>query len=185
MAGSVSPSFGLGIAPGKPGRPGKTPGMVKGTLPESRGDVAGRVAAAGPRPAAGPLGAPGCGASSTTVLSTSIGVPAPLGASGEATGSNPLPKELPPRVRWMTAVASVRSPFCMRRIASAMPPCIWSLMVMPPLLSSVQHLYTIHSDGRLHPKEFLSRKRGWLLRRIASGLLFRQNEIGRHHMVDG
>src|SRR5215217_2262061 len=120
-AGSVSPSFGLGIVLGKPGRLGKTPGMVKGmlsgtvkdkpsgmvkgTLPKSRGEAAGRVAAAGPRAAAGPLDAPGCGASSTTtVLSTSIGVPAPLGASGEATGSNPLPKELPPRVRWMTAV---------------------------------------------------------------------------------
>src|SRR5215207_11080566 len=102
-AGSVSPSFGLGIVLGKPGRLGKTPGMVKGmlsgtvkdkpsgmvkgTLPKSRGDAA----------AAGPLAAPGCGASSTTVLSTSIGVSAPLGASGEATRANPLPKELPPR----------------------------------------------------------------------------------------
>src|SRR5215212_2180418 len=119
MAGSVSPSFGLGIAPGKPGGLGKTPGMVegmllgtvkvkpsgmvKGTLPKSRDDVAGRVAAVGPRPAAGPLAAPGCGASPTTLLSTSIGVPAPLWASGEATGANPLPNELPPRARWMTA----------------------------------------------------------------------------------
>src|SRR5215208_3036091 len=158
---------------------GKSSGMVKGTLPKSRGDAAGRVAAAGP------LGAPGCGASPTTVLSTSIGVPAPLGASGEATGSNPLPKDLPPRVRWMTAVASVRSPFCMRRIASAMPPCIWSLMVMFSFTSSGGHLHTIHSDGRLHPEEFLSSKRGWLLRRIAHGFLTTQNKIGRHHMVAG
>src|SRR5829696_2686400 len=162
-----------------PGRPGKTPGMlngmlsgtvkdkpsgmVKGTLPKSRGDAPGRVAAAGPRPAAGPLAAPGCGASSTMLLSTSIVVPAPLGAFGEATGANPLPKELPPSVRWMTAVASVRSPFP----------------------SSIEHLYTIHSDGRIHPEEFLSSKRGWLLRRIARGPLSRQNEIGCHHMVAG
>jgi hypothetical protein len=108
----------------------KPSGKVKGTLPKSRGGAAGRVAPAGARPVAGPLVTPWYGAASTTVLSTSIGVPVSLGASGEATGSNPLPKELPPRVRWMTAVASVRSPFCMRRIASAMPFCIWSLMVM-------------------------------------------------------
>jgi hypothetical protein len=107
-AGSMSPSVGPGIAPG---RPGKTPGMVKGmlsgtikdtpsgmvkgTLPKSRGDAAGRVAVAGPRPAASPLVAPGCEASSTTLLSTSIGSPTPLGVYGEAPGANPLPRELP------------------------------------------------------------------------------------------
>src|SRR5215207_2399772 len=163
----------------------KPSGIVKGTLPKSRGDAAERVAAAGPRPAAGPLAAPGCGASATTVLSTSIGVPAPLGASGEATDSNPLPKELPPRVRWMTAVASVRSPFCMRRIASAMPPCIWSLMIMSPLhhllaicVPSEQMVeYTLRSSCQAN-------EAGWC-GELHVGFYSRQNEIGHHHMVDG
>jgi hypothetical protein len=118
----------------------KPSGMVNGTLPKSRGDAFGRGAVAGARPAAGPLGVLECGASSTTLLSTSIGSSAPVGSFGEPIGLNSLPRELPPRVRCMTAVASARSPSCMRRIASAIPPCIWSLMVM---FSSLQHLSTI------------------------------------------
>src|SRR5215210_5729202 len=98
------------MVPGRLGKPsgmvkGRPSGMVKGTLPKSRGEAADRSAAAGPLPAAGRLAALGCGASSTTLLSTSIGLLAPQGASGEATGANPVPRELPPRVRWMTAVA--------------------------------------------------------------------------------
>ena len=57
-------------------------------------------------------------------------------------------------------------------------------MVMFSLLSSVEHLYTIHSDGRLHHEEFLSRKRGWLLR-TARGLLSRQNENECHQELPG
>src|SRR3712207_3923492 len=87
-----------------PGSPGNPPGMVKGMLsgrvkdrpsgmdkgklPKSWGEAADRWTAADPRPAAARLAVLGCGASSTTLLSTSIGSSAPPGAFGDATGAN-------------------------------------------------------------------------------------------------
>src|SRR5829696_1479303 len=37
---------------------------------------------------------------------------------------------VPPRARWIAAVASSRRPCCVRRVASAIPFCIWSFIIV-------------------------------------------------------
>src|SRR5918992_3162084 len=94
------------------------PGAVQSAAPGRRG--------VGVRPPAG--------VSLTRRDITSIGSFVSLGPSCAA-GAN-----VPPRARWMAAVASSRRPCCVRRVASAMPVCIWSFMIV--LLSM---------SGRLDP----------------------------------
>src|SRR5215204_6873835 len=77
---------------------------------------------------------PPAGVSLTRREITSIGSFVSPGPSCAA-GAN-----VPPRARWIAAVASSRRPCCVRRLASAMPVCIWSFMVV--LLSM---------SGRLDP----------------------------------
>ena len=83
---------------------------------------------------------------SSTSKAASTAAPASPEPPGDATGASP-----PPRLRWITAIASSNRPSRVRRVASAMPSCIHPFIDASPLVNSVQHLSDIHMDGRRSP----------------------------------